>query len=129
VRFADTSFWIALRYARDAHHEDARARWRERGLVIATTNHVVGETWTYVRSRLDAAVAVAFLDAVTTSPRVTIHHVDEQTEAEAWAWLRRHAERPYSFVDATSFALMRRLRIRDALTYDADFATAGLSIG
>lgn len=129
MRFADTSFWIALRYTRDAHHADARARWRERGLGIVTTNHVVGETWTYVRSHLDAAVAAAFLDAVTTSPRVTIRHIDQQTEAEAWEWLRRHGERPYSFVDATSFALMRRLRIRNALTYDSDFAVAGFSVG
>jgi predicted nucleic acid-binding protein len=40
-------------------------------------------------------------------------------------WLVQRAEREYSFVDATSFALMRMLRIREALTFDADFAAAG----
>jgi predicted nucleic acid-binding protein len=34
-------------------------------------------------------------------------------------------ERPYSFVDATSFALMRKLRIEEALAFDGDFAAAG----
>ena len=53
--------------------------------------------------------------------------VDDELEAEAWAWLRVHDERPYSFVDATSFALMRKLRIRDALAFDGDFATAGFN--
>ncbi|MBA3244889.1 MAG: hypothetical protein H0T61_06890 [Actinobacteria bacterium] len=44
---------------------------------------------------------------------------------DPWAWLRRHHERAYSFVDATSFALMRSLPIREALASDGDFAAAG----
>jgi predicted nucleic acid-binding protein len=39
--------------------------------------------------------------------------------------LRRHAERLSSFVDATSFALMRRLRIREARAFGGDFIAAG----
>ena len=34
-------------------------------------------------------------------------------------------ERPYSFVDGTSFAVIRRMRIREALVFDGDFAAAG----
>ncbi len=41
------------------------------------------------------------------------------------AWLRRHDEREYSFVDATSFVMMRRRRVREALAFDDDFAAAG----
>jgi uncharacterized protein len=62
---------------------------------------------------------------VTASRRVAIRHLDEETEQEAWDWLRRHDERAYSFVDASSFALMRRLRIRVALAFDDDFTAAG----
>ena len=46
-------------------------------------------------------------------------------EDDAWRWLSRHDERPFSFVDATSFALMRRLRICHALAFDGDFSAAG----
>ena len=46
-------------------------------------------------------------------------------ETEALAWLRRHDEREYSFVDATSFATMRALNIREALAFDGDFSAAG----
>jgi predicted nucleic acid-binding protein len=48
-------------------------------------------------------------------PNAEIVHVDEATETEAWRWLRACREREYSFVDATSFAAMRRRRIREAL--------------
>ncbi|HKG04390.1 MAG TPA: hypothetical protein VKB03_14530 [Conexibacter sp.] len=37
----------------------------------------------------------------------------------------RRNEREYSFVDATSFAVMRRRRIREALAFDGDFSAAG----
>ena len=39
--------------------------------------------------------------------------------------LRRHDERVYSFVDATSFAVMRQLGITEALAFDGDFSAAG----
>lgn len=66
-----------------------------------------------------------WLDRLQTATRVRIERVTAELEDEAWSWLRRHDERPYSFVDATSFALMRRLRIREALAFDGDFAAAG----
>ena len=56
-----------------------------------------------------------------------VERAGEALEAEAWAWLRVHDERPYSFVDATSFALMRKKRITDALAFDGDFAAAGFN--
>jgi len=66
-----------------------------------------------------------FYDAALRLPSLTVQPIDEGLEAEAWRWLRRRDERPYSFVDATSFALMRRLRLREALAFDDDFASAG----
>jgi predicted nucleic acid-binding protein len=61
------------------------------------------------------------------SPRIRVDWIDRALEQEALAWLRRHDERPYSFVDATSFALMRSLGIREALAFDGDFAAAGFT--
>ena len=43
----------------------------------------------------------------------------------AWDWLRKHDERVYSYVDATSFRVMRDRRLREALAFDQDFAAAG----
>ncbi len=49
----------------------------------------------------------------------------EDVEADALRWLRRHDEREYSYVDATSFGLMRSLAIDRALAFDGDFSAAG----
>jgi predicted nucleic acid-binding protein len=125
VRFVDTSFWVALQFARDGHHGEARALWADRTTDLITTNHVVGETWTFLRRRIGHRAARDFVDGVTGSPRIDVRRLDEATEKDAWNWLRRHDEREYSFVDATSFALMRRLAIGEALAFDGGFAAAG----
>ena len=123
MKFVDTSFWLALRLRDDRHHGMARALADDSAKWL-TTNHVVGETWTFLRRRHGHRAAVAFLDAVERSPRVAVRYVDDDIEAQAWRWLRRHDERAYSFVDATSFAVMRALKIREALAFDGDFAAA-----
>jgi predicted nucleic acid-binding protein len=125
MKFADTSFWFGLQERRDSRHEQARALV-ERGVGrVVTTNHVVGETWTLLRRRSGHSAAVGFLDRLRALPDAEVVHVDEATETEAWRWLRARAEREYSFVDATSFAVMRRRRIREALAFDGDFNAAG----
>ncbi len=62
-----------------------------------------------------------------TSARLLVEPVDSDLETLAWAWLRRHDERSYSFVDATSFAMMRAHRMREALAFDGDYAAAGFT--
>lgn len=124
--FVDTSFWIAVRNRRDAHHDEAvtlLGAHADHSLV--TSNQVQGETWTYLRRRAGHRSAVAFLDVIAASPRVRVVGVEPKQEEQALAWLRRHAEREYSFVDATSFVVMKALQVREALAFDGDFSAAG----
>ena len=124
--FVDTSFWIATNLPRDGHHRVAAQLLHEREKdQLVTTNHVVGETWTFIRRRAGHMDAVGFLERATRSLRLSIVHVSPELEEVALAWLRRHDERRYSFVDATSFALMRSMKIKHALAFDADFTAAG----
>lgn len=125
MRFVDTSFWVALRFARDGRHPDARTIWEDGPGALLTTNLVLGETWTFLTRRASHRAAIQFHDAAVRVPFLRIARIEEPLEAEAWRWLRRRDERSYSFVDATSFALMRKLRIREALAFDSDFSSAG----
>lgn len=85
----------------------------------------MGETWTLLSARAGHYRALQWLDSVRGDLRIVVERLDRDLEEDAWAWLRGHDERPYSFVDATSFALMRKLRIKEALAFDGDFAAAG----
>jgi uncharacterized protein len=125
VAFVDTSFWFARAVARDRRHADAMGLAdRLRDARVVTSNLVLGETWTLLSHRAGRHSAIRWLDGLRAEP-VVVEYVDRRLDAEAWEWLRQHDERPYSFVDATSFALMRKLRIREALAFDGNFAAAG----
>jgi len=124
--FVDTSFWVAVRNRRDEHHTDAATflRYYADDHLI-TTNHVRGETWTFLPRRVGHAAAVDMLEALDRSPRLRVISVHEDAETETLRWLHQHNECEYSFVDATSFAVMRSLRVHRALAFDGDFTAAG----
>lgn len=111
---------------KDAHHDESKTllgMHADDNLLI--TNHIRGETWTFLRRRSGHRIAVKYLDRVERSERVRIVGVSDELEEQALRWLRRHDEREYSFVDATSFAVMKSLKIRNALAFDGDFFAAG----
>jgi uncharacterized protein len=126
--FVDTSFWVALTNRRDDRHDEANALLtaHESDRLI-TTNDVRGETWTFLRRRAGHRAAVGFLDVLHTSLRLELVRVSDSAEADAGAWLRQRDDREFSWIDATSFATMRELKIVEALAFDGDFSAAGFT--
>lgn len=95
---------------------------------MVATNHIRGEGWTWFRRKRWHGKAVELLDALAQSNGyVYVEFVPQELEEEALRWLRKHDEREYSFVDATSFAYMRAKGIEEALAFDGDFAAAGFT--
>lgn len=130
MKFADTGWWVAWALPGDGRHADALGMLSSLGRTeqVVTTNHVVGETWTFLRRKDSHPTAVAYFDRVelmASQARLVVHDLTADQESAARLWLRQHDERRYSFVDATSFRVMRDRRLREALAFDQDFAAAG----
>jgi predicted nucleic acid-binding protein len=68
---------------------------------------------------------IAFIDSLKSAPHVTIVRIDETTDAGAWNPLKRRQDKEWSLVDASSFVVMQRLGITEALTTDHHFVQAG----
>ncbi len=126
--FVDTSFFYASIEPKDARHGLAgELVSKVSGERLVTTNHVRGETWTLLNSRSSHEAATSFLSLLAESRHVLLHSVDEAAEVNSIAWLLKHDERRYSFVDATSFTVMRELGVTEALAFDGDFQAAGFT--
>jgi uncharacterized protein len=128
VIFLDTSFLYPLLSEEDVDHLRVREvfeSYRGRRLkdLFITSNLVVGETITLIRTTppRSHAAAVKAGEYLFAEKIARVHHVTAEEEREAFAHLRRHSDKEYSFTDCTSFVLMEQLGIREALALDSDF--------
>ena len=71
-----------------------------------------------------AARFIRDLDAGST----TLIRLDKRDERRAREIIFQYADKDFSFTDAASFAVMERLRIPWAFTFDRDFAQYGVSV-
>jgi predicted nucleic acid-binding protein len=129
--FVDTSAWYAATDADDTSHLAAARRLqnlRQRRRRLLTTNYVVGESYTLLLKRLGSRLAREYLRRVSRDAMVRRLFVPEVWEEEALRLLEQYADQPFSYVDATSFVAMRRLRIREAFSFDNDFVVAGFML-
>jgi predicted nucleic acid-binding protein len=65
--------------------------------------------------------------AIRESSVLHMIHVDAGTFDAAWSLFLERPDKRWSFTDCTSFALMERLEIRSALTFDRNFREAGFA--
>jgi uncharacterized protein len=128
--FVDSSVYLALLDQDDEHHREAtqllhqlaQARYRQ-----FTTNVLLIESHALILSVLGRAQAVQFLKDMRESHTVVIR-VRASDEARAKQILFQYEDKDFSFADATSFAVMERLAIRLAFTFDRDFAQYGFTV-
>lgn len=126
--FVDTGAWFALQASDDSHHRVASETLQalmESSEALLTSNLVVGETYTLLRLSKGYRHAKRFLDIIARSDRLERVFVSENLDQHAYEILHLFSDHAFSYVDATSFALMRLRGIRCAFAFDAHFATAG----
>ena len=119
--FVDTSVWYAAHVAEDADHRAARRLLLEAMTDLVTTDYVVDELLTLlvVRGHRDVAVrAGAEYWNGTTSDLVWTTRDDI---AAAWDVFVQFDDKRWSFTDCVSYAVMKRLGIKEAFALDDHF--------
>lgn len=129
--FVDSGAWIALALSRDPLHVRAREHWEmlhAAGARLHTSIPVVIETFTFLERNANRDVALAWKDSISKTGMVKILPCEIRDLEQSWEYFRRKDLYKLSAVDATSFVIMRRARIRVAFAFDHHFATAGFRL-
>lgn len=118
--FVDTSVWFAAANVRDSRNGRAKA-------LLATiadpvlTDHILVETWLLLNSRVHRHAAEQFWRSVREGG-VEVEKVTSADLEAAWSVGELFRDQAFSMVDRTSFAVMVRLGITQAASFDDDFA-------
>ena len=118
--FVDTSVWYAAADRGDRNNARAKAVLSAADQRV-TTDHVLIETWLLLRHRIGRDAAERFWDGL----RRGVARIEPVTSADlevAWAIGETFADQDFSAIDRTSFAVMQRLGIERAASFDDDFA-------
>jgi uncharacterized protein len=129
--FVDTSAFVALRNSSEAEHERARLALTElisEGVALFTSNYVFAETYTALMVRVGRGEAIEWGRRFRDGGAVDLVHLDRPTEEKAWEILERYDDKRWSYVDATSFALLERGGESNAFAFDAHFSQRGLQL-
>lgn len=123
----DTSAYYALADPRDANHAAAVAIIQHVSTVptrLFTTNIILAETHALLLARRGRVVAWRALQEIDRSAttRMRISPADEQL---ARAVIAQYDDNDFALTDASSFAVMERLRIAEAFSFDRHFAQYG----
>lgn len=119
--FVDTSAWYAAADSDDASHVPAAARLEQFTGQLVTTDHVLIGTWYLASSRLGADVAERLVNNI----RAGIARVENTLLSDLEAAASTKAAFPdqdFSIVDRTSWAVMIRLGVHEAIAFDRDYS-------
>ena len=129
--FADTFFWIALLFPRDAFHTAVSAFSQTlRGIRLATTDEVLSEVLSHFAGfgPYWRAKVAGLVHDVRSDPDVDVL---PQTRADFDAALALYEARPdkdYSLTDCRSMLALRALSVTEVLTNDHHFTQEGFTI-
>ena len=101
---------------------------RGSGAKLHTSVPVVIETFTFLDRNANRDVALTWKEAIHKPGTLRIIPCELRDLEQSWAYFRRADLRKLSAVDATSFAIMKRARIRLAYTFDHHFAVVGFRL-
>jgi uncharacterized protein len=112
--------WFAAAVARDRSNSRAKAILRQTRDHV-TTDHILVETWLLLRSRYHREAAERFWENIRRGP-ARLELITGADLERAWAIGEAFADQDFSIVDRTSFAVMERLGIFQAASFDDHFA-------
>jgi len=123
--FLDTSGIFSWINGRDPHHELMLSFPRQRGVRLIVTDYIIDEACALFIARKISHRRDDLLGLVRHSKIVEMEWIGKETFWQAWDWLQKFRDQPFSFTDCTSFVVMDRLGLTEAATNDSHFKTAG----
>lgn len=125
MKFADTSYFLALLNADDEFHDAATGLSATLDEVVVTTMWVLTELGDALHRGRNRQIFVRFLDTLFRHEDFEIMPASPDSFQRGVTLFRARQDKEWSLTDCISFVVMREKRISEALTSDRHFEQAG----
>ena len=129
--FIDTGAFFAAENPRDPFYLRSRQTWNElsgSAIKLYSSDAIFQETAMLLHYRTGPESAIRWIELQMQSTSIIWLPVDAQVRKSDLPWMKKFADQSVSFVDAISFALMRRENIRHVFSNDRHFVAAGFRL-
>ncbi|MEM8858312.1 MAG: type II toxin-antitoxin system VapC family toxin [Chloroflexota bacterium] len=128
--FLDASYAIALSSPNDKYHEAAvllAHKLQENQTKLITTRAILLEIENALSKQKFRSAAVQLLIAIEADPNIEIIELDAQLYLNALKLFRERPDKGWGLTDCTSFVVMDKYGLQNALTADHHFEQAGFT--
>ncbi|MBN3892738.1 MAG: type II toxin-antitoxin system VapC family toxin [Nostoc sp. JL31] len=125
MSFVDTSAWFASIVPSDTEHQAASLWVNQNIQPLLTTDYVVDETLTLLRTRGETLRAISLGEAFFSDNLTTIYYLTEENIRQTWQIFRQFSDKNWSFTDCASRVVMNKFHLTQAFTFDHHFRQFG----
>ena len=126
--FVDTVAWIAWNNPQDALHSRTRhvmGNLRKQNTQFVTTEFILLEVADALATQKLRSQTVVFLNKLRQQPDLQIISAGSGLLTAGWTLYQQRLDKEWGLTDCTSFVVMTRARITQAVTSDRHFQQAG----
>ncbi|YAF95360.1 MAG: type II toxin-antitoxin system VapC family toxin [Nodularia sp. CChRGM 3473] len=123
--FVDTGAWFASVVPSDSDHSKASTWLSQNTQPLLTTDYVVDETLTLLKTRREGQRAMILGNAFFAGNLATIYYLTEEDIQQTWQVFHQFSDKNWSFTDCSSKVVIQKLRLTQAFAFDHHFHQFG----
>ena len=125
IIFLDTGYLIALIRKKDQFHAAAMEASELYPGPFLTTDLILVELANSLSKPLYRKTVVTVIEKIQTDSNTTVIPFASEGMSRAFSLFKRRKDKTWGMVDCYSFVVMKKRRVRYALTFDEHFQQAG----
>jgi predicted nucleic acid-binding protein len=119
--FVDTSGWYAAYVPSDPYYSQVKPLVDNATTRLITTDYILAESLTLLRVRNEYPRSLVLGANLIAQASAQLIYLTPQDIEQAWIVFSTYRDKAWSFVDCSSYVIMQRMKIREAISLDQHF--------
>lgn len=129
IIFIDTGAFFSALDHNDTFHKKSIKIWsllNESHLI--TSEFILIETATLIRMRIGIKESITFINKIEKNKEIEVIKINRDLSDNGWTYFKKFNDKTYSYVDCTSYSILKERNITKIFEFDEHFIQMGFSL-